>query len=548
MSNIYHTEPPTQGKVLLHTSFGDIDIELWPKEAPLACRNFVQLALEGYYDHTPVHRVIKDFMLQMGDPTGSGEGGESVWNKPFKDEIHGRIKFNHRGQVACANQNKPHSNGSQFFITLGACEWLDRKHTIFGKVTGNTFYNVVRGSEVEVDALDKPIDLLEITSVEVLWNPFDDIVPRDLSKLKKKVLSISSTTATSVGGKDTKKKSIVKATKNTKLLSFGDEEESPMLVAGGIHSSHDSKLKDSKLSSEVAVELQALRQQQEEKSRPVDDESNNKKKKLASGAGEIQRPSGDQTDPSTTSNSSALADSAEDFEERMRKKISERHRAHKVSSRGEREGGVGDRRDKVFAVPEDDSADMETSDMEALVRGAGDSLGVARKQKMEAEFDTVKKELLRARKAVTVLTGAEATKARETAASESLVSTHQQYRQRFLKRKKEFGERQEETLEKLKMFSEKIQSSKATAVAAPEVKVEVESYHGQVLEHDSDDENGTEVLEDWYVGKLKFRKKHIDDAYRGGDGRKMDDYAVIDNRNKNSDKDDRKPRPGSSSR
>jgi peptidyl-prolyl cis-trans isomerase SDCCAG10 len=65
MSAIYHTEPPTQGKVVVKTSYGDIDIELWPKEAPLACRNFVQLCMEGYYDNTLIHRIIKDFMVQM---------------------------------------------------------------------------------------------------------------------------------------------------------------------------------------------------------------------------------------------------------------------------------------------------------------------------------------------------------------------------------------------------------------------------------------------------------------------------------------------------
>lgn len=65
MSGIYHTEPPTYGKVLLRTSYGEIDIELWPKEAPLACRNFVQLCLEGYYDNSPIHRIIKQFMVQM---------------------------------------------------------------------------------------------------------------------------------------------------------------------------------------------------------------------------------------------------------------------------------------------------------------------------------------------------------------------------------------------------------------------------------------------------------------------------------------------------
>jgi len=71
MSSIYHTEPPTSGKVLIKTSFGDIDVELWAKEAPLACRNFIQLVLENYYNSSIIHRVVKGFMIQMGDPTGT---------------------------------------------------------------------------------------------------------------------------------------------------------------------------------------------------------------------------------------------------------------------------------------------------------------------------------------------------------------------------------------------------------------------------------------------------------------------------------------------
>lgn len=167
MSQIYHTEPGTQGKVVLKTNHGDIDIELWPKEAPLACRNFVQLCLEGYFDHTSVHRIIKGFMMQMGDPTGTGKGGTSIWGRPFKDEIHGRIHFNHRGQIAMANENAPHTNQSQFFITLDACEWLNKKHTIFGKVTGTTIFNVVRMGEFEVGEEDRPVDPVTVNSVEV---------------------------------------------------------------------------------------------------------------------------------------------------------------------------------------------------------------------------------------------------------------------------------------------------------------------------------------------------------------------------------------------
>lgn len=88
-----------------------------------------------YYDNTVFHRVIRKFMVQGGDPTGTGKGGESIYGKPFRDEIHTRIKFNHRGQVAMANENEPGTNHSQFFFTLDNAEHLDKKHTIFGKAS-----------------------------------------------------------------------------------------------------------------------------------------------------------------------------------------------------------------------------------------------------------------------------------------------------------------------------------------------------------------------------------------------------------------------------
>lgn len=100
MSNIYVQEPPTSGKVVLNTSHGEIEIELWTKEAPKASKNFIQLCLEGYYDNTIFHRLIPGFMIQGGDPTGLGSGGESIYGKPFNDEFHQRLKFSHRGIVA----------------------------------------------------------------------------------------------------------------------------------------------------------------------------------------------------------------------------------------------------------------------------------------------------------------------------------------------------------------------------------------------------------------------------------------------------------------
>ncbi|KAL2935392.1 Peptidyl-prolyl cis-trans isomerase CYP57 [Bienertia sinuspersici] len=232
MSTIYVLEPPTKGKVVIHTTYGPLDIELWPKEAPKAVRNFVQLCLENYYDNTIFHRIIKSFLVQGGDPTSTGVGGESIYGAPFSDEFHSRLRFNHRGLIACANAGSPNTNGSQFFMTLDRCDWLDKKNTIFGKITGDSIYNLLRIGEVETDQDDRPVDPApKITSVEVIWNPFEDIVPRELFK---KV-------AQPVTDKENKDKK--KAVKKLNLLSFGEEAEEDerdlTAVKQKIKSSHD---------------------------------------------------------------------------------------------------------------------------------------------------------------------------------------------------------------------------------------------------------------------------------------------------------------------
>ncbi|CAN8004193.1 unnamed protein product [Ixodes hexagonus] len=218
MSNIYIQEPPTSGKVLLKTTVGDIDVELWSKETPKACRNFVQLCLDGYYDGTIFHRVVKGFIAQGGDPTGTGEGGESIYGAPFKDEFHTRLRFVRRGLVAMASGGTD-DNGSQFFFTLGATPDLQNKHTVFGKVAGNTLYNMLRLEEGLVDSNDRPLHPHKIISTEVLVNPFDDLVAREKEKIrvadeeraaKQKLKSSASAAA---------------AAKNYKLLSFGEEAE-----------------------------------------------------------------------------------------------------------------------------------------------------------------------------------------------------------------------------------------------------------------------------------------------------------------------------------
>ncbi|KAH7437599.1 hypothetical protein KP509_05G079900 [Ceratopteris richardii] len=230
MSSVYVLEPPTKGKVILNTTEGPLDIELWPKEAPKAVRNFVQLCVDGYYDDTLFHRIIHSFMIQGGDRSGTGRGGESIYGAPFADEFHSRLRFTHRGLLACANAGTPNSNNSQFFISLDRCDWLDRKNTIFGKVTGDTIYNLLKLGEAETGEDDRPLEPIpKILSVEVLWNPFDDIVPRQSQKSSAAV--------------ERETKNNLKKVKQLNLLSFGEEaeqeEQELAIINEKIKSSHD---------------------------------------------------------------------------------------------------------------------------------------------------------------------------------------------------------------------------------------------------------------------------------------------------------------------
>lgn len=184
-------EPSTLGKVLLKTNIGDLHIELFSQQCPIACRNFIQLCMEHYYDNTIFHRLIKNFMVQVGDPTGTGYGGRSIYGIPFKNEYHSRLKFTRHGIIAMAGgQGK---NNSQFFITLGPCNWLNKKYTIFAKITGDTIYNIFHFNKLKVDVKDKPLINKRILSSKILVNPFPDIIPRNkrekikLIKIKKKI-------------------------------------------------------------------------------------------------------------------------------------------------------------------------------------------------------------------------------------------------------------------------------------------------------------------------------------------------------------------------
>ncbi len=138
----------------IETSLGNIEIELYAKEVPKTVKNFVGLALEGYYNSVIFHRVIKDFMIQSGDSTGTGMGGKSIYGNDFEDEFVNSLHHNKPGILSMANAG-PNTNRSQFFITVAATPWLDRKHTIFGKVTDgmDVAYQI---SNVQTSRGDKP--------------------------------------------------------------------------------------------------------------------------------------------------------------------------------------------------------------------------------------------------------------------------------------------------------------------------------------------------------------------------------------------------------
>lgn len=175
----------------ISTTMGEIKVQLFPEQAPKTVKNFVSLAQNHYYDGTIFHRVIPEFMVQGGDPTGTGMGGQSVYGSPFEDEFSLEL-FNIRGALSMANAG-PNTNGSQFFIVQstqvpadlveqmkaanypqevidmyqnGGTPWLDHRHTVFGQVI--TGLDVVdQMAAVQTGAQDKPVDDIKIKSVVI---------------------------------------------------------------------------------------------------------------------------------------------------------------------------------------------------------------------------------------------------------------------------------------------------------------------------------------------------------------------------------------------
>jgi peptidyl-prolyl cis-trans isomerase SDCCAG10 len=243
MASTYNLEPNPTAKVVLHTTVGDLEIELFAKQTPITSRNFLQLCLDGYYDNTVFHRLVKGFIIQGGDPTGTGQGGESGYDgEPFADEFHSRLKYTRRGLLAMANTGKKDDNGSQFFFTLAATPELQDKNTLFGRVAGDTIYNLMKMAEAEIreSTEDQPMYPSKVTSAEIIINPFEDMVKRvrvaertePEARKAKKPKRKAGKNVLSFGDDATEAEAAPVAKKpkfNTKLVSAG--EEKPMSKA-----------------------------------------------------------------------------------------------------------------------------------------------------------------------------------------------------------------------------------------------------------------------------------------------------------------------------
>uniref|UniRef100_A0A0A9X987 Peptidyl-prolyl cis-trans isomerase-like 2 n=1 Tax=Lygus hesperus TaxID=30085 RepID=A0A0A9X987_LYGHE len=181
-----------KGYLRLVTTVGPLNLELHCDMVPKTCENFMKLCQNGYYNGTVFHRSIRHFMIQGGDPTGTGNGGQSVWGEPFEDEFKPNLNHEGRGILSMANSG-PNTNKSQFFITYRSCKYLDGKHTVFGKVVGgmDTLANIER---IEVDNKDRPIEDIVILSAQIYVDPFQEA---DEKLLEERRLELESQSAAS---------------------------------------------------------------------------------------------------------------------------------------------------------------------------------------------------------------------------------------------------------------------------------------------------------------------------------------------------------------
>ncbi|KAF9270132.1 cyclophilin-like protein [Marasmius fiardii PR-910] len=174
-------------RVVTSLGGGSLNLELYCEKAPKTCYNFLMLARAGKYDNCLFHRLIPGFMVQTGDPTGTGAGGESYWGTPFRDEydLKGAAKHDSRGVLAMANKGAS-TNGSQWYITFKAAPHLDRKHTVFGKLVGGEDVLDTLEKLPRKEGTERPAKPVKITEVIIYQDPFEDYKTRLAKKLARR--------------------------------------------------------------------------------------------------------------------------------------------------------------------------------------------------------------------------------------------------------------------------------------------------------------------------------------------------------------------------
>ncbi|KAL3943588.1 MAG: hypothetical protein SGBAC_002332 [Bacillariaceae sp.] len=468
MSQVYSTEPQTSGRVILETTHGPIEIQLWSRECPTATKIFLRLCLDGFYDNMAFHRIAPTFLIQTGALRIGSEQQESfgkeqdmmVYRQKLEAdealsrrsyELNSRLRFNHRGQVAMALEVDSEEDSTllqpQFFITLDEAAFLDGKHVIFGTVNGPTIFNCMRIGKTDVDDSNQPTILSEaprIQGVRIMENPVhSDIVPSVVIPWKIKKNDAP------------KKKKKRRGVKNVNVLSFGDEFE--------VDASQTLGIKSKYALSESKIRNQAKDIGTSEKKVPI---------------------SGEEIDTTKPKLKNLTRDKTPEVKESI------------DSARGpNKEMESGSERAKVTKLGSDVSKVVSMSTNIELQTGS--DAPTARK----GDTPTPKE-----------------SKAKETRLS-LVAARRAKYAKGGNKSKRK---REEDTLSKLKLFQHKI--VRVSGKQKDKSEDDEEGYHGQILEKSTDDTDGG-----WMGTKFQCRK-HMDiDAKLGGDGRNaLEDYEVIE--------------------
>lgn len=493
MSSVYATEPATSGRVIFETTHGPLDIQLWCRECPETTRFFLQLCMDGFYDNMVFHRIIPSFLIQTGalrqPPVHVKHDDLEKYRTAVqakralerrKYEVHSRLHFNHRGQIAMAlgvdDDDDDEEIHPQFFITLDETSHLDGKHVLFGTVVGPTLFNAIRIGQTDVEENAPAGDLSyapRVTSVKIMENPIHtSLAPQAVVPWHVKI------------EKDTtKRKRKRKGKRDMNVLSFGDEMEEEMEIStAGIKSSHDV-LESKQLSKNVDAVVKETLAKETGQSISV------KKKKIEE-ENSIAGPSSDGL-------VSALDNAATELE-----------------TNGD-EQSLDERRIQR------DLPDNKVEPAENYKPGTYNARSMRNDKDSRAEDTKRENNILESRRA------------------------------KYAKDRKSKKERENETIEKLFAFRNKVQGSKKTEKSfesraadsslasrmarrveessQPSPEDEAPTYHGQILESD-DEKSGS----DWLQTKFKCRK-HMDlssreeeEGHIGGDGRRMDEYEVFD--------------------